>query len=166
MSNIPEIVSQTLRDKRADLVRQREDAVRKIDKQISDIDSFLLASEVPTAAEAPKTKRVTILDNINARLEGSHENLSARFMNKLAITQCKQILAGGRQMKTPELYAVLESMNIKLRAEDPEARLSQLLSGEDDFVSDRKNGWSLKSEGLIGVQTDGPSSATTSTPDN
>ena len=73
------------------------------------------------------------------------EDLGARQLNQLAVEHCKQRLTNGQQLKTAELFAGIIGAGIRLKAEDPERRLVQLLSeNKEIFQSDRRNGWTLQ----------------------
>jgi hypothetical protein len=81
--------------------------------------------------------------------------------NLQILLRARNILSDGRPRKTIEIYEALLRQGQVFTAQNPTQRLSQLLSGSDWFVSDRVQGWSLKSEspGATGL-----SSATQSLP--
>lgn len=53
------------------------------------------------------------------------------------------ILKKDSPIRTPQLLAFIEARGIEFNAKDKAANLSVILSKDDRFVSDRKNGWSL-----------------------
>jgi len=73
----------------------------------------------------------------------SNMNASA---NLQILLRAKNILSDGRARKTVDLHEELLRQGQVFTAQNSVARLSQLLSGSDWFVSDRTQGWSLKGE--------------------
>ena len=97
--------------------------------------------------------------------EASGRKLKARELNRIARQICKEILSTSPTPKRiGELHAAVVDRGVYLTAEDPSRRLVQLLSGDADFVSDRRLGWSLR-KGETPVAA-GVSSATASAPDH
>ncbi|RYX94618.1 MAG: hypothetical protein EOO28_13430 [Comamonadaceae bacterium] len=168
-------IHKVLFDKREELVIARAAAIKPYDDQIAELDRVLFpVAELTTKTSLPQSTGVLgfIEDEPALMIRptippavGEVETFSARLVNRNALVHAKRILSTKFPLKTPELYKLVEDSGVKLKAADPEGRFAQLLSASDDFVSDRRLGWSLKGESPSGLQTDGLSSATKSDDD-
>ncbi len=137
------------------LVEKRRNMTREIDEEINALAKYLVPSW-PTSDSLEST--VTVEQAI------AEDN--PRAQNRMAVELCQVFLAGGQQIKSPDLYAMVEAAGVKLKAADPVHRLVQLLSERKEiFQSDRKNGWSLKGEAQTGGDPSATSSATQSVED-
>lgn len=67
-----------------------------------------------------------------------------RHVRSVALELCAQLLAKGAWMHTDELLTRLEGMGHVIRAANPQQRLSQMLSADDRFETQRGRGWRLK----------------------
>lgn len=159
MSKISEFIEATLLEKRAALLVERNKACAPWDAKIAEIDAFLLQALMGEDLDHSKPKsqpttKVTFVDRV----------LTARKANKMALEAAELVLKEYRQMKTGELWQLVQQRGVQLSAANPEERFGQLLSGAKDiFQSDRRMGWSLKSEAPTGAtNTEGASSATES----
>lgn len=145
--DLPPAVIRAIREKYNALVEKRRHITRDIDVEIAQLESFL-DPVLPLSVVVAPTQH-----------DATPEQDNPRTQNRLAVEACQVFLHGGKQIKAPELYAMVEASGIKLTAQDPVHRLVQLLSERKEiFQSDRKHGWSLRGE----VQTGGDPSATSS----
>ncbi|MDP2416018.1 MAG: hypothetical protein U1D36_16000 [Hydrogenophaga sp.] len=158
MSKISEFIEATLLEKREALLVERNKACAPWDTKIAEIDAFLRQSRMGADLDhnKPKTElgKTTLVENI----------LTARKANRMALEAAELVLKEYSQMKTGELWQLVQERGVQLIAANQEERFGQLLSGAKDiFQSDRRLGWSLKSEAPLGAtNTDGASSATES----
>lgn len=159
MAEIPPVVERALLKERDDLVRQRQEACVAFDVQIAEIDSYL------GRTAAAKEGGLQALTSDSIQLGGVLDIKAAKEANRLAVQACIDMLKERSPLKTPVLHKGLVARGLLLKAGDPERRLGQLLSSDDTFKSDRKNGWSLKSEASNSGQAVEASGATMSDPD-
>ena len=158
MTQISEFIESTLLEKRDALMAERNKACAPWDAKIAEIDAFLRKSRMGADLDHGKPKtapnKTTFMEKV----------LTARKANKMALEVAEQVLKEYSQMKTGELWQLVQERGVQLIAVNPEERFGQLLSGAKDiFQSDRRMGWSLKSEAPLGAtNTDGASSATES----
>lgn len=59
------------------------------------------------------------------------------------LTAALEILKGGASVRTAELLKMIEERGVEFKAANKAGNLSVILSKDNRFVSDRRNGWSL-----------------------
>lgn len=75
---------------------------------------------------------------------GSSDATSARKWREDIVRRVENMLTGGFQLSTSAIYTELIRQNINFRdLKNPQHRLVQILSTHPQFLSDRRNGWSL-----------------------
>lgn len=57
-----------------------------------------------------------------------------------------RLLQGGKQLLTKEILAYLEQLGLAPNVQSPASRISQILSNDPRFVSERGVGWKIKGE--------------------
>lgn len=95
------------------------------------------------------------LTNLQTAAAGTHDTTSANrsevapaasSVRDMVISVCAELLKGGRWSSTEELYRRLDAMGVQLRVLNPVQRVSQILSADSRFKSQRGRGWSLATD--------------------
>lgn len=112
---------------------QRLEAVRALRSAYGD-------SPVSTLNDAPGAlvQFVNLIVKAQTARENSHK---ARVLSAAV-----EILKGGASIRTQPLLEEIEQRGVEFTARDKAGNLSVILSKDERFVSDRRNGWSLKKE--------------------
>ncbi|MES2185455.1 MAG: hypothetical protein V4505_12960 [Pseudomonadota bacterium] len=95
-------------------------------------------------------------DTNEAQTESQHgTHLPQRTGNMNIVLRAKQLLSDGIARRTLTIYEALLQQGVVFTAVNPVQRISQLLSENEWFVSDRLVGWSLKGESPGGAGLSG-----------
>lgn len=129
---------------------------QQLEKQLSKLDSEYAAKKklVITRLDAIKTLRLAygvdnrVLPVANTKypvvygvpLPPSHRENSHKAR---VLATALEILKGGASVRTAELLKMIEERGVEFKAANKAGNLSVILSKDNRFVSDRRNGWSL-----------------------
>jgi hypothetical protein len=140
-------VLQQVRDERQRLRRQRE----AIDARLAELDVVLRVLPTLGVRPSPLAAIVEMATTVDA------SNAEVTTIKETILRQCQRLLADGKPRHTRELVAHLTSNGVQLNGKDQVLQVSAILSKDDRFKADRKNGWSLVD---VPQQAEGPGAPT------
>lgn len=149
---IPDIVRQAVLKRRVELVSEREQLVRDIDRQIAEIDSFLK----PPFGDAPIWEGATNLES---------EVDSDASITRHILEMAKATIVPGERVTTKQLATMLLAAGVKfpLTGKAPEARITRVLSGSKLYKGHKTLGWALKGESSGATELSNAAKSTTDT---
>ena len=131
-TNLPAGVLRAVQSERLALLKRRADAIADFDRQIAELDSFLAGEDAGASAQG-HTATVAAMSRPPS-------------LTVLVVSGAIDLLRGGRSMVTPMLRKELEHRGVLVDGDDPDRRITKILSNSGQFKGHRTHGWSLKGE--------------------
>jgi hypothetical protein len=136
---------------------QRQGAEREREgmREMQEVEAFerLLKS-------VPSNEQEMLLLEAEGRSTGMHDRGSDRFTESYrsqrdqVVSIAKQLLRVQPAMTTEEMLEAMSQLGVKLTSSNPAQRISQILSQDDSFKSQRGVGWSLAPTGESSSERD------------